>query len=301
MAVAEQAHRKMQSGGFERVDVASRPVEPPRVPAETWRKVCRFQPVSQGQTLDMVLQAVEVAMDRYKRRGRDKSIKRPLVVLDLDDTLFKSNQSRTWRILREWLAERPSLPRDVRRPLAALAPEALAYRLVDTFTQVAGLDLGKPHVKVAFADFDAYWNQRFFSNAYCQDDALQAGAVAYAKKLEALEANIAYLTGRDAPRMGKGTRKAIATSGLPRLSRRVKVFLKPNKDMDDAVFKKSVRGKLSAWGHVIATFDNAPANCVVLKDAFPQALNVFVDTVFDPGPVSIRHGLFKISDFRRLR
>ncbi len=291
----------MHSGGFSAIGGDLRPLEQSRVPAETWRKVCRFQPVNQHQTLDMVLQAVEQGMDRYNRRGSDRSIKRPLVVFDLDDTLFKSNQTRTWRILQEWLADRPQLPSDIRSRLEPLAAETFAYRVPDTFAKVAGLDLAKPAVKAALADFEKYWDARFFSDAYCQDDPLQGGAVAYAKKIHALGANIAYLTGRDEPRMGNGTRAAIKNSGLPRLSRRVKVFLKPDKDMEDTVFKKSVRGKLAAWGTVIATFDNAPGNCVVLKDAFPRALNVFVDTVFDPGPVEIRHGLFRIADFRTRR
>ncbi|HSI05527.1 MAG TPA: HAD family hydrolase [Myxococcota bacterium] len=291
----------MQRGGFDRIGIDWRPREQPRVPAATWVQVCRFQAANQYQTLDMVIAAVERAMDRYKHRGSDTSIERPVVVFDLDDTVFKSNQVRTMRILREWLDDRPSLHWEIRRSLETVRAEELAYTNKDTFSKVAGLDLGAPRVKKALADFDKYWNERFFSNEYCQDDPLQYGALEYVKKLHDLGASIAYLTGRDEARMGKGTRAAINKSGLPRLSSRVKVFLKPHKDDDDAAFKKSVRSTLLAWGPVVATFDNAPANCVVLKDSFPKAINVFVDTVYPAEPVEIRHGLFKIFDFSRRR
>ncbi len=291
----------MQRGGFDRIATDRRPREAPRVPAATWVEVCRFQTATQYQTLDLVLHAVERAMERYRHRGADTSIKRPVVVFDLDDTLFKSNQVRTWRIMREWLEDRPKLHWEVRRNLETLRPEALAYHLKDTFSDVAGLDLAAPYVREALADLESYWNPRFFSNAYCQRDPLQHCSVEFAKKVHDLGASIAYLTGRDEERMGKGTRRAINTSGLPRLSSRVKVFLKPHKDDDDAMFKKSVRDTLTAWGPVVATFDNAPANCVVLKDAFPKAISVFVDTVYDPGLVEIRHGLYKIFDFSRRR
>jgi hypothetical protein len=301
MAEAQQAKRTMQRGGFDRIGIDARTGQQPRVPAETWVQVCRFQPTTQQQTLNMVLDAVERAMDSYKHRGTDTSIKRPVVVLDLDDTLFRSNQSRTWRILREWLEDRPSLHWEIRQSLETVRPEALAYKNKDTFSKVAGLDLKAPHVKTALADFEKYWDERFFSNAYCQEDPVQYGALEYVKKIHALGASIAYLTGRDEARMGKGTRAAIKKSGLPRLSSRVKVFLKPHKDDDDALFKKSVTSTLTAWGPVVATFDNAPANCVVFTDAFPKAINVFVNTVYDPGRVEIRHGLFKILDFGRRR
>src|SRR4051812_43417794 len=61
------------------------------VPLDVWLKTMRFEGFSQLQTLDMVLDGVKRAMQQYKLYGGQK----PVVVFDLDDTLFRSNQTRT--------------------------------------------------------------------------------------------------------------------------------------------------------------------------------------------------------------
>lgn len=265
------------------------------LPAEQWLRVCNFQKANQQQTLEMVITAVRTAMLEFYAHGGE----RPTVVLDLDDTLFRSNQTRSWSIMQAWLAERPDLHWDIRRTLSTMKPESLAYGLRDTFAKAGGLDLSRPEVAAALKDLEAYWQPRFFSNEWVLIDPVHHGALAFAKLLYDLGANIAYVTGRDEPRMGIGTRTAIANSGLPPLSSRVKLFLKPNKDVDDAEFKHSVCATLSAWGRVVATFDNAPANCVVFAKAFRHALNVFVDTVYPNHPVEVVDGLYRIFDFIR--
>ena len=282
-----------------------RPQPPPRqrvltltLPAEQWLSVSRFQKPGQHQTLDMVEQSVTLAMRHFQTFGG----KRPTVVLDLDDTLFVSNQTRSYRIIHMWLDARPELDQHIRRSLSTMKPPTLAYSLRDTFEKVGGLDLTDPVVAAALTDLQSYWTPRFFSNELVVDDPVQYGAAKFASRLHDLGANIAYVTGRDEQRMGVGTREAIAKSELPQLSSpRVKLFLKPNKDVVDADFKKSVVGKLDAWGHVVATFDNAPANCVVFAKAFAHAMNVFVDTVYDSAPVEVRDGLYRIFDFGRRR
>jgi hypothetical protein len=266
-----------------------------KVPLDVWLKTMRFEGLSQFQTLDMVLDGVKRAMQRYHRNGGQK----PVVVFDLDDTLFRSNQTRTHRILREWLDEKRGLPANVREALAAVRPDRLAYDSKDTFTKVAGLSLEDPAVKAAYDDFVAFWKDRFFSDAYCAEDSLNFGAEAFARAVHDLGASIAYVTGRDEERMGKGTRRSIINGGLPRLSSRVKLFLKPDKDMDDAKFKESVKQQINAMGQVVATFDNAPANVVVFRDSFPNAINVFFDTVYPNSPVELRDGVFRIYDFSR--
>lgn len=267
-----------------------------RLTGQQWVNAMRFVAATQSATLRRVIAQVAHAM-RLFTAGKGP---RPVVVFDLDDTLFRSNQARSWTILKEWMADRPLLHWNIRRALSTLRPDQLAYSIKDTFAAVAKLDLNNPTVKAAFADFESFWLQRFFSNAYCRLDPLERGAKEFVNLLHDMGANIAYLTGRDEPRMGAGTRQSIAQSGLPQPSARVRLFLKPNKDLDDAAFKTTVSAQLKAWGKVVGTFDNAPANCVVFADAFPYATNVFVNTVWSNSPVDLRHGLFKVVDFTRM-
>ncbi|HSI05241.1 MAG TPA: hypothetical protein VLC93_12220 [Myxococcota bacterium] len=272
----------------------ARTTAPLTLPVSEWLKVSRFHPLGQAETLRLVLQLTRQAMDAY-RRGEGP---RPVVVFDLDDTLFVSHQPRTHRILREWLAARPALDTGIARALAAVNERDIPYGGVKpTFQKAARLELGDPKVAAALVDFETFWKARFLSNAYVIHDPRQPGGVDYARAIFAMGAGIAYLTGRDAPNMGEGTRIAIRNSGLPEPSDRVQLYLKPRADMDDAEFKRSVRAAIAASGKVVATFDNAPANVVVLSKSFPDAAHVFVDTIYDSAPVEVRDGLYRVKGF----
>lgn len=209
-------------------------------------------------------------------RTADKS-QPPVVVLDLDDTLFDA-RSRTLPILLE-LARDPVMkdhPEAAKR-LAMAKTEELQYELDRTFAALGIQDV------VALEKAKAFWVPRFFSDKYCAMDTALPGAVAYVNRLHKLGAKIVYLSGRDVPRMQRGTLISLKKAGFP-TGKNTELVLKPTKEMDDFQFKLGIFEKIGKLGRVTAAFENEPKNLNALAEAFPKAVLVFVDTRHSKAP-----------------
>ena len=68
--------------------------------------------------------------------------------------------------------------------------------------------------------------------------------------------------------------------------------------MPDEAFKRHVAPGLGRIGHVVAAFDNEPANCNVMLAHHPDAHVVFVDTQHMPGAPPLAAGVHVVDDFR---
>ena len=68
--------------------------------------------------------------------------------------------------------------------------------------------------------------------------------------------------------------------------------------MPDEAFKRLTAPELARVGHVIAAFDNEPANCNVMLAHYPDAHVVFVDTQHMPGAPELEPGVHVVRDFR---
>jgi hypothetical protein len=266
-----------------------------KVPIEDWLKYTRFSSLDQRQTLNHVICNVQRAMSAFYRHGGP----RPLVVFDLDDTLFRVSQPRTFAVVKDWLAQQAAtIPPDIGAKIGALSMGAYGYGPESIFER-AGCHVADPAVAPSFAAFMTFWKARFFSNEYLKYDLPEQGAVAFVNAIADLGANVAYLTGRDKTNMEQGSLDALADKGFPMPSDRVRLILKADPKMPDDVFKHLARKELAQFGRVIATFDNSPSNIVALRDNYPHATNVFVQTLFDKAPVELRSGLYKVSSFAR--
>jgi hypothetical protein len=224
--------------------------------------------------------------------SRDRAKPTPLVVFDLDGTLF-DNRPRTRVILGELAAEwRQSRPDQASR-LSRLRQEEMAYLLGDTLARVGVTD--EAHVAEALQ----FWKDRFFADEHLRHDVPLPGAVDFARACYDAGAILIYLTGRDLPLMGLGSFKSLRDCGFPIGVPGTELVLKPDAAMPDEAFKRLEAPKLARIGTIVASFDNEPGNCNTILAQNPQCESVLVDTQHLPGAPPLDAGVHVIADFRR--
>ncbi|MCC7441151.1 MAG: HAD family hydrolase [Bdellovibrionales bacterium] len=258
----------------------------------------QFHPHSDAETLERVRARVAEGSGRA------------LVILDLDETLYDAGP-RNAAIFAEWVARAESarFP-EARDALAALLARAsgesaqrMGYSLEDQF-RAGGADPDAPEFQKALAPLRAFWTPRFFSSEYLRHDRPYSGAVEFVQGLRAEGARLVYLTGRNAPNMGEGTRRNLERDAFPVESgAEVRLILKARKEIDDHGYKREVGEQLAreaaAAGHsVVAHFENEPRNLVELARAFPEADAVFVDTLCSEHPAEPIRGAYRIRGYR---
>jgi hypothetical protein len=225
----------------------------------------------------------------HLRRPRAAASARPtLAVFDLDSTLL-STQQRNHVILREFAA-RPDAPDALREIAARLTVDDMRWNAIDDVRAAGFSD------EAVLKDFRGFWFRRFFSSEYLRHDEPLPGAPAFVRDVHA-HAHVVYLTGRDEPNMGAGTRESLAAHGFP-VAERTRVILKPRFDEPDLAFKRRAIEDLVAMGDVLAAFENEPANANLFAERFPEAEVVFLDTVHSPGAPPLHTRILRVRDFR---
>lgn len=226
-------------------------------------------------------------------RVRDEVAKgrKPIVVFDLDDTLFRVAY-RTRTILRHWAARHPELP-DLPARIDALDPLKMPWSLPATLDM-----LGLKDEKLR-KEANKYWGDGFFSSRYLDVDETIRGGVTYANRLAREGARLIYLTGRDAERMGEGTLRSLIRSGFPAPEAGCHtLMMKPNWKMKDYVYKEQACRSIVAVGPVVASIDNEPKNCNIFQRLFPGALIVCIDTPHSDNAPALNPGIPVVPDYR---
>jgi hypothetical protein len=256
-----------------------------------WVSASQFHPTGQQE----VLQEVSRRVQEVRARSAPGT-GHPLVVLDLDSTLYEV-APRTHEIVLEWTRSEESKPfSDVRAKLQSLDPSDMGYSLRDTF-RTAGFSLDEPHAFRAWEAAKKFWVQRFFRSAYLKFDKPYAGAAKFAVEMHRLGAELIYLTGRDEPNMGEGTRANLLRDGFPWQVERTHLLTKPAIEITDLEHKKSAAEFIKKRGKLIASFENEPVNLVALYELFPDAMHVFVDTVCSDRGAKAINGLYRVKGF----
>jgi len=227
-----------------------------------------------------------MAMTIREIPGLVRAVERPLCVFDIDSTLMDT-APRNNRILREAAQAYPALA-----PFASrLGVRDMGYTLIDDLRRAGCADgelLGTLH---------SFWKVRFFSDEYVSADEPYPGAVDYVYDLHAAGATIYYLSGRDEPGMGKGTRASLMRHGFPMDDRTI-MHLKPAFEMNDFRFKldsfEDIR-KLDRT--VVAIFENEPANANAFKERFPEAAVFLIRTITSKDPASLRADVIPFDSF----
>jgi hypothetical protein len=127
-----------------------------------------------------------------------------------------------------------------------------------------------------FRDIHDFWAKCFFSDDFLHHDEPLPGAVDFVNGLRSRGAHIMYLTGRDVPRMMKGTRESLAARGFPIEGDDIQVILKPEAKLDDAQFKRDVLREALGTYRRVWLFENEPVNLNLVARELPQIGLVYI-------------------------
>jgi hypothetical protein len=201
---------------------------------------------------------------------------RPMVIIDLDGTLF-DNRPRTLQILKEYgEQELKGVRPEAAQKIQSLSTGNIGYMLTDTL-QHAGIS-----EEAVINNAAVFWSQRFFTDDYLHYDTPMPGAVNFVRSLYSAGARIVYVSGRDAPRQLLGTTKQLRDFGFPIGIQGTELILKPSIQTPDAVYKQQTTLYLNQYGKTIAAFDSEPNNVNVYRRAFPDASVVLVNAPHQP-------------------
>ncbi len=238
-----------------------------------WLQKSAFTPHSGEALLVTLEKSVNQTLDAGKT---------PVLLLDLDSTLYDTSK-RNQVILKEWLEEKK--PQDpVYSALAGMERDVRFYSMADLFGSI-GLSLEDAMTKAHWEDLKEYWKARFFTDPYVQYDEPYPGSPDFVKAAFRFDVVIAYLTGRDRPGMEKGTLAALQRDGFPMPNgHNVFLYMKPQREGDDYLYKMGELEKIQKLGEVVASFENEPKNFIGICQRFPKAIHVFVDSVCSDHP-----------------
>jgi hypothetical protein len=211
-----------------------------------------------------------------------------IAVFDLDSTLL-DNRPRQAAILREFGAE---------RGIAELAAARAAHWRSWSFRDpMRAVGLSDARIEAILPDFKAYWDERFFTSAYCRLDVPIAGAPEYVAAVVATGARVCYVTGRHEG-MREGTEVSFRAGGFPQHDGDgVRLIMKPTLDETDDDFKARTHAALRALGPVAVAFDNEPTHINDYLRAFPDAMLVHLATDHSPRDVAVAAGIPSLLDF----
>jgi hypothetical protein len=210
-----------------------------------------------------------------------------VVVFDLDSTLL-DNKPRQARILREYGEHN-----GIASLASARAEHWTGWEIRDAMRAAGATDAEiAAHAEPA----KAYWRTVFFTSEYCAIDEATPGAVAYACRVAATGAQIAYCTGRHEA-MREGTVRSFARLGLPLPGPGVHLLMKPTSAQSDDDWKEEAYLRLRALGRMVAVFDNEPTHINGYRKAFPDAICVHLATDHSGRPVVLCDGIVSVKSF----
>jgi hypothetical protein len=221
--------------------------------------------------------------------ARVRTAPNAVAVLDLDSTLL-DNRPRQACILAEYgrAAELPQL--------RSASPEHFESWDLDAAMRNAGL--GDAAVRAHRAALRRFWEERFFTDAYCRLDVPIPGAPAFVRAVRAAGARIAYVSGRPVD-MEEGTLDVLERFGFPLPDgEATQLFMKPGEALHDDTWKIIARDAVDALGPVVLALDNEPAHVNAYARAWRRALAIHVDTDHSGRPIEVDPEIPSVADLR---
>lgn len=244
-------------------------------------------PAGTPGSIQSLLNEIEAKVAAEVQAGR-----LPVVVFDLDDTLFDTRARHVWIMKRYAERVRESSPAD------AAALDRTRFEDMD-YAVDSNLDTVRFSKDPAKRDrFKRFWVSHFFGDLCAIDPEIPGGS-SYVRRLHQKGALIVYLTGRDPGRMLRGTIESLKHAAMPIGIARTELVMKPDRKLDDETFKAGVTAYLGKLGTVVAAFENEPFNINVLAKAFPKASAVLLTTRHKPGAPAASRGVKLIPNFLR--
>ena len=240
--------------------------------------------MSQQQSLEY---ASSVLARVEKVRGEGKL---PLVVLDLDLTLF-DNRPRTRHILQDYIHSKVS---DVRQQSAAmerLSRHEIIYSIQENM-EVIGVS-GETFRTEGLP----FWMERFFSDHYCTFDVPYTGAPQVCRLLREQGAHLVYLTGRYADTQAVGTLRSLRHHGFPTAELGTHLIMKTSRQESDYAYKRRVAEELLWTGVPVAAVDNEPGHCNTMAELFPEADVAMFGNLHSPRAPELNEGIRRIDSW----
>jgi hypothetical protein len=229
-----------------------------------------------------------MALDRVLARIRSLQNARAVAVFDLDSTLLSTAQ-RNLAILHEFAAASSAPP--LTKIVDRLTAHDMGWNVMDDLRRHGYEDTE------SLRALKKFWLSRFFTDDYLRHDEPLPGAPEFVRDVHDAGAIVVYLTGRDEPGMGRGTRDSLRSHRFPIDDPRVLLRLKPTFNEDDLVFKRRATAEIAALGTVLAAFENEPANANYFAERFPEADVVLLETVHSPNPPPLLPHITRLRDF----
>ncbi len=228
-----------------------------------------------------------------------KSTARPVVIFDLDGTLFDVNYRhleilRRFANLSEIVQEFPSQVAIIKQ----IKPQDFHYSIEATLN-AQGIDRYSEHSARLVHLCEEFWFKHFFTNEILAFDMPVPKVKECVEWFYKKAVHIVYLSGRDIPNMSEGTIAALKKHTFP-FDQKTTLELKPKYGEDDLLFKKHALEDIAHLGEVVATFDNEPANVQLFLDAFPNALNFHYDSLYAKKLQLIGKSLYVIKSFQEI-
>lgn len=218
-----------------------------------------------------------------------------LVVFDLDSTLFDVSP-RLQKIIDDFASNsenKSQFPEEVKKlPMAKTQHRDWG---VKNALERAGVIAA---TEAFHAAMKTHWLKSFFSHEYLEHDIPADGAVEFVNYVHSMGVPLAYLTGRDEPRMGEGSRRVLRKWGFPLSSSSEELILKPQKTLEDADFKVEELKRLLKKGFSnVWLIDNEPVIINSVLKNLPQVNILFFDSTH-AGKEEVPSTLPRISHFR---
>ncbi|NQZ02310.1 MAG: hypothetical protein HRT45_16760 [Bdellovibrionales bacterium] len=202
---------------------------------------------------------------------------KPRLILDLDSTIFCVSP-RTQFILRQFHSSQHA------KPFLESHKQAIdILNAIETLPTDWGIRSSMIRHEV-FARLDFFeavrkhWVEGFFSNEMLIHDVPYKGAVEFVRECYTLGAHISYLTGRDVPRMGEGTREQLIRHGLP-LDNDHDLQMKANSGLGDTNYKAEYFENLDGDLKHVWFVDNEPVLLHEIERRTPELNLIYTDTV----------------------
>ncbi len=245
--------------------------------------------------MQLVLEIMSLSPLLQLLESAQRSPESSLIVFDLDSTLFDVSP-RLQKIIDDFASSsenKMKFPNEVKR-LEFARTESRDWGVKNALER-AGIHSASDAFHAAMK---SHWLSCFFSNEYLDHDSPSVGAVEFVTKLQSLGLAVSYLTGRDEPRMGQGSRKILRKWGFPLGPTAEELILKPQKNLEDADFKVEELKKLLKKGHSpIWLIDNEPIIINSVLKNLPEVNVIFFDSTH-AGKEEVPLNLPRISHFR---
>lgn len=230
-----------------------------------------------------------VLMDRIAQARTARRV--PIAVLDVDLTLIE-NAPRTRAILRDYAQSLAGEWSGAEAASKRVHDMPLVFSIMENLRALGLSD--EDHLRGGFE----FWKSTFFTEDYCRRDVPLHGAPRAVDALWREGCTIVYVTAR-VPQMLEGTVRSLREFGFPIGVVGTVLSMKEALDQRDGAFKEKAFDWIGQLGEVVLCAENEPAYANLMKEAFPNAECVLVDTRHSPDAPPLASGIPRVSSLGR--